>query len=140
MKCVRVAASGILLSVLTACSASPVPRLPAPRPFIAYVTGVDSVAPVNIVTGRLGKPIKVGHILVAIVITPDGKTAYAVTGTLGPDYAVTTTPIRLATGTLGKPITVGRDPQAIAIIQGGTTWGGMTAYVVNGFPGTVTPI
>jgi YVTN family beta-propeller protein len=65
----------------------------------------------------------------AIVITPDGKTAY-VTNT-GSD---TVTPIRTATNTALKPVKVGDLPYGIAI-----TPDGKTAYVANDM-GTVTPI
>jgi hypothetical protein len=74
MKGVSVAASGIMLTLLAACSASPSPGPATPELFIAYVTDVDTVAPFNTVTGTLVTPIKVGQSDVAIAITPDGKT------------------------------------------------------------------
>ena len=62
-------------------------------------------------------------------MTPDGKTAYVITG------ADTVTPITTATNTPGTPIQVGKEPYAIAV-----TPDGKTAYVVNQFGCAVTPI
>jgi DNA-binding beta-propeller fold protein YncE len=57
-----------------------------------------SIIPVNTVTGSAGKPIPVGSAPVAVVMSPDGSTAYA----LGDSGTVTA--ISTATGTAGKPI------------------------------------
>ena len=65
----------------------------------------------------------------AIVITPDGKTAYVTN--FGSD---TVTPISTATNTPGPAIPAGALPDGIVI-----TPDGKTAYVANG-DGTVTPI
>jgi YVTN family beta-propeller protein len=46
----------------------------------------------------------------AIVVTPDGRTAYVVSTAAG-----TVTPITTATNTLGKPIRAGKDPFALVI-------------------------
>jgi hypothetical protein len=67
-------------------------------PVIAYVTsGGYTVVPVNTVTNKAGKPIKVGPDPVAIAITRNGKTAYVANWNQGrpqpqlhSDHAVTT--------------------------------------------------
>jgi DNA-binding beta-propeller fold protein YncE len=65
----------------------------------------------------------VGNGIDAIVITPNGKTAYAASFNVG-----TVTPIRVATNTAGKPIRVGTDvgPMTMAV-----TPNGATVYVAN---------
>jgi len=85
------------------------------RPVTAYVASSDgyTVVPVNTVTNKAGKPIKVGPGPEAIAITPDGKTAYVANG--GLPYSDTVTPIRTATNTALKPIKVGLGPDYIAI-------------------------
>src|SRR6516164_3189422 len=87
-------------------------------------------------TGR-AQPIKVGYGTGQIVngvgqiaVTPDGKTAYAITGT-------SVTPISTATNTPGKPIHIGQPnfPGTDHIV---ITPDGKTAYVMTG--SGVTPI
>ena len=89
-------------------------------------TGTNTVTPISTATNTPGKPIKVGvnrkvtppggHSFFespepwAIAITPDGKTAYAISF-----YPCTATPISTATNKAGKPVKVGRGPEAIAI-------------------------
>ena len=90
----------------------------------------DTVTPFRVATNTALRPIVTGLRPVAIVITPDGRTAYVVSARTN-----TVTPIRVATNTALPPITVGRTPQAIAI-----TPGGQTAYVVNSASASVTPI
>jgi DNA-binding beta-propeller fold protein YncE len=58
----------------------------------------------------LPRPIPVAAEAIAIAITPDGKTAYAVSLAKG-----TVTPIATATNTPGRPIKVGRGAFAIVI-------------------------
>jgi YVTN family beta-propeller protein len=70
-----------------------------------------------------------------IVITPDGKTAYAVSSADSSTPSSTVTPIDIATGTAGRPIKVGKYAVDIAI-----TPDGKTAYVVGSAPGAVIPI
>jgi len=67
------------------------------------------------------------------VVSPNGKTAYAVSpgGFRGPG---TVTPINTSSNAAGRPITVGMRPFAMAI-----TPNGRTAYVVNALSRTVTP-
>lgn len=75
-----------------------------------------------------------GGEVVAIAITPNGKTAYVVDNR--PNHRQGgITPIDTAANTVGKPIRVGRFPTAIAI-----TPNGETAYVISIGPHTVTPI
>jgi len=90
-----------------------------------------TVTPVNTATGTHGKPIHVGLSGSTpkggfapadgqIAITPDGKTAYLITGS-------SVTPVSTATGTPGKPIhVVGGYPNQIVI-----TPDGKTAYVLT---------
>ena len=111
------------------------------RPVIAYVAnlGGNTVIPVNTVTDKAGKAIKVGPGPDGIAITPDGKTAYVANGGLPPAGSDTVTPIRIATSTALRPVRVGSGrgigPDAIAI-----TPDGKTAYVPSYSDGTVTPI
>lgn len=102
---------------------------------IAYVTTDDPVVvPIATATGRAGSPIRVGvnrsglidHQLVAIAITPDGKTVYVAKTDHANGDRGTVTPIDTATNTPGEPIDVGVRPCAIVI-----TPDGKTAYVVN---------
>ena len=79
------------------------------------------MTPIRTATNTTGPPIPVGNGPVAIVITPNGKTAYVANTKDG-----TVTPIRTATNTAGPPIPVGNEPIAIAV-----TPDGKTAYVVN---------
>lgn len=62
----------------------------------------NALIPVDIATGRAGKATILGARPEAIVISPDGKTAYLVNPVPG-----TVTPIATATGKLGRPIKVG---------------------------------
>lgn len=112
----------------------------------AYVTSysANTVTPINLKTGRAGRPIPAGNGPAGIAITPDGKTAYVTDAGTSP-IGHTVTPIDLARAKPETPISVGAGPQAIAITPDGTT-----AYVtdagaiVTGQPGpighTVTPI
>jgi hyaluronoglucosaminidase len=70
----------------------------------------NALVPVDIATDRAGKPIMLGGRPAAIVIAPDGKTAYAVS-----DGAGIVTPIDVTRHKAGAPIKVGPDPQAIVI-------------------------
>ena len=102
-----------------------------------------TVTPVNTATGTHGKPIHVGLSGSTpkggfapadgqIAITPDGTTAYLITGS-------SVTPVSTATGTPGKPIYIDGNPfhypDFIAI-----TPDGKTAYVTQQASGTITPI
>ncbi len=90
----------------------------------------DSVTPVNLVTRRADKPIRVGADPQAIALTPNGRMAYVVNSGSG-----TVTPIATGTRRPGTAIPVGSDPQQIAI-----TPDGRTAYVTNEGSDSVTPI
>jgi len=91
---------------------------------------INTVTPVNLVTGTAGSAITVGDNPDGIAITPDGSTAYVTNS--GGD---TVTPINVSTDAPGPAITVGSTPDAIAIAPNGST-----AYVANGGSSTVTPI
>lgn len=69
------------------------------------------MTPIQTATGTSGRPIHPGNNPQAIVITPDGTTAY-VANWQGPG---TVTPVNMATGSLGKPIRAGSHPRAIAL-------------------------
>ena len=72
------------------------------------------MTPIATATNTAGTPIEVGEGARAIVITPDGKTAYVVVwGEPG-----TVTPIATATNTAGTPIEVGDGPYTNAITPG----------------------
>jgi YVTN family beta-propeller protein len=109
-----------------------VPASKAPRQQTAFVVNSASgtVTPVNLVTRRAGKPIRVGADPRAIAITPSGRMAYVVNSASG-----TVTPIVTGTRRAEAPIRVGSDPQAIAIAPDGAT-----AYVTNAGSDSVTPI
>lgn len=113
-------------------AASPIPPGPRPAHPTAFVanSGSGTVTPVDLVTRKAGRAIRVGADPQAVAVGPDGKTAYVVNSGSG-----TVTPITVATRRAGPPIRVGTDPQAIAI-----TPDGGTAYVVNSGSGSVTPI
>jgi DNA-binding beta-propeller fold protein YncE len=80
-------------------------------------------------THTAGRAIRVGKYPGAIAITPDGKTAYEVSGT------GTVTPIRTATDKALKAIKVGDGPAAIVI-----TPNGRTAYAANYIGPTGMPL
>ncbi len=126
----------------SAGAASTAPRERPARPVTAYVVNhggppgladPGTVTPINTVTGKTGKAIKVGRGPGYIAITPDGKTAYVANFGGGSVAGDTVTPISTATGRTGKAIKVGDFPDAIAI-----TPDGRTAYVIAG--GRVVPI
>jgi YVTN family beta-propeller protein len=70
----------------------------------------NSVTPINLLTNKPGKPIKVGVWPEGIAVTPDGATAYVVN-----NLSDTVTPIHTATNKPGTPIKVGLGPEDIAI-------------------------
>jgi DNA-binding beta-propeller fold protein YncE len=73
------------------------------------------VVPVPVHAGQAGKPIKVGLNPVQIVVTPDGKMAYAANYASG-----SVTPIQLPGGPAGPPIAAGRIPSRLAASPDGT--------------------
>ena len=101
-----------------------------------------TVTPVNTATGTHGKPIHVGLSGSTpkggfapadgqIAITPDGKTAYLITGS-------SVTPVSTATGTPGKPIHISGLLSSVSA-QIVITPDGKTVYVTT-MSGTVVPI
>jgi YVTN family beta-propeller protein len=107
----------------------------AARPVIAYVTGLVAgpgpgiVTPIQTATNKALPAVSVGPDPVAIAITPDGRTAYAVSDGPATGGSATVTPIQTATDTALAPIrtgVVGSSPEYIAI-----TPDGKTAYVAN---------
>ena len=93
-------------------------------------SGSGSVTPVDLVSRKARRPIRVGARPKAIALVPGGRTALVVDS--GFDAV---TPIDVATRTAEKPIAVGADPEAIAV-----TPDGRTALVANQGSGSVTPI
>jgi len=93
-------------------------------------SGSGSVAPVDLVTRKAGRRIRVGSKPVAIAVAHDGRTAFVVNS--GSDSV---TPVDLVRRRTGAPIEVGADPEAIAL-----TADGRTAFVVNRGSDSVTPI
>ncbi|HEY2795254.1 MAG TPA: alkaline phosphatase family protein, partial [Micromonosporaceae bacterium] len=93
-------------------------------------SGSSSVTPVDLVTRKAGRPIRVGSGPKAIALAAGGRTAFVVDS--GSDAV---TPIDVSTRTAERSIAVGVDPEAIAL-----TPDGRTAFVVNRGSDTVTPI
>lgn len=118
----------------------------ATKRHMAYVANYASntITPIDLDTGRVGKPIDAGSGPAGIAISPDEKTAYVTDAGSSP-IGNTVTPINLLKGKALAPITVGKGPQGIVI-----TPDGKRAYVadagaiVTGQSGpvgsTVTPI
>jgi YVTN family beta-propeller protein len=97
----------------------------------AYVVNMASntVTPISVATGRVGRAIPVNNDIgtspggpTGIVIAPGGTTAYVV----DPPTA-TLVPVKLARGTTGKPIPIPGGPVDVALSPNGAT-----AYVVTG--------
>lgn len=88
----------------------------------AYVTDDRSgvVVPVNLATRKVEKPTRVVGEILAMAVTPNGRTVYVLSSNF-------VTPISTATNTAGTPIRLGTQPTDIAI-----TPGGRTAYVAMG--------
>ena len=82
----------------------------------------DDIVPITVATNTAGTPITGVTSVLAIAITPDGRTAY-ITEDGTPGEVV---PLTLATSSLGTPITVGNNPLGLAI-----TPDQATAYVAN---------
>jgi DNA-binding beta-propeller fold protein YncE len=89
-----------------------------------------TVTPITLATGRSGPPVRVRGYPLALAVTPDGRTVYAVSWLAG-----TVTPITVGPNRAGQPIRTGSYPVAITMAPGGRT-----AYVVNFGSNTVTPV
>jgi hypothetical protein len=92
----------------------------------AYVAGRAALTPVDLVTGKPGRPLLSADDPIAIAISADGRTAYA-----GTPYSVV--PINVATNAVGKPIAVPAGAENIAIAPDGRI-----AYAAG--DGGITPI
>jgi YVTN family beta-propeller protein len=99
--------------------------------------GAGTLTPISTATNTPGRPVHVGNSpfsngIGQVATTPDGKTAYVITGN-------SVTPVSTATGTAGKPIPIVSNgvfhPDFIAITPDGTT-----VYVSTSATHTVTPI
>lgn len=104
-------------------------QVPRHRSAKAYVVGRDALFPVDLATGKVGKPLLSSAYPVAVAVSPDGRTAYA--GTTGAGDSVV--PINVATNAAGKPIATPAGAEAIAFSPDGRT-----AYAAG--IGGVTPI
>jgi YVTN family beta-propeller protein len=89
----------------------------APTGWFAYVANWTSgtVMPVNLDTNTADTAINIGGPLSAIVMTPDGATAYVL------NTGGTVVPIYTSTNTAGTPIPVGRTAYGMAIAPDGKT-------------------
>jgi YVTN family beta-propeller protein len=120
MAAVIPAVTGVLGS--TAAAPHHAPHL-APLPWTApdgtaYVIGSGgTVTPIDLATSTPGKPIDLRWPPDAIVITPDGRTAYITNGF----PSRTLTPMDLTTNTPGKPVQLSSPPEAIAMAPDGKT-------------------
>jgi DNA-binding beta-propeller fold protein YncE len=107
-----------------------------------------SIVPISTASNTAGQPIRVTSarrpMVLGIVFSPDGKTAYAAAGSVGAIpftpfrlKPATLTPINMATGTPGTPIRLSHGASDIAI-----TPDGKTIYVKagDGHRGYVTPV
>jgi DNA-binding beta-propeller fold protein YncE len=87
---------------------SPIRAGPNPQALVVTPDGrtlyvasrAGTVTPVDIATGKIGRPISVPEPS-ALAVTPDGRTLFAIT------RASTVTPIAIPAGQPGKPVTVG---------------------------------
>ncbi len=93
------------------------------------------MTPVNTITNKPAKAIKVRNYAAVIAVTPDGKTAYVTSVSNNVHTPGYVTPINTTTNTAGKAIEVGIYPDAIAV-----TPNGRTIYVANMYSHTVTPV
>lgn len=97
-----------------------------------------TVVPVSTVTKTASKPIKVGPNPDSVVVTPNGKTVYVVTGNA-------IYPINTATNRAGKPVKVGFEPGWVVVTPNGkTAWVSGDIWTGSGFnrvgQGYVLPI
>jgi DNA-binding beta-propeller fold protein YncE len=137
---VRAVAAGVLVSVgIAGCSAATSGQAAGPSastpnaggrasgtspgpPVTVYVIADNAVVAIRAATGARSREIPAGAVPYAVAVTPDGKTAYVLSGETG-----AVIPISLATGKPGAAISpggAGTFPTAIAI-----TPDGRTAYV-----------
>ncbi len=79
----------------------------------------DEVTPIDLATGKAGKPIHVGNAPLAVAVTPDGSTVFVTNLN-----SESVTPINVAANQAEAAIAVAGGPVAIAV-------GGQHAWVVN---------
>jgi DNA-binding beta-propeller fold protein YncE len=79
---------------------------------IAYVSGGDSVIPIDLHTRQAGAPIGVGTTAEALVLAPGGSTAWVCGGN------GTLVHVNLATGSVIGRVGVGNQPSAVVIADG----------------------
>jgi hypothetical protein len=110
---------------------------------MAYVLnqGAGTVTPINTVTNRAGKPIKVGKQAQYIGVSLDGKTVYVGSGDLSTNANANVIPIPVGTNRTGKPV-------KLSVVKMGdwctadiaTTPNGKTDYLDVPSEGIVLPI
>lgn len=102
-----------------------------------YVTDFDNgtIAAVNTATRTVGSPISLGRWAWGVVVSPDGKFAYATSTNATPGSPGKVSIINTATNTVVGTIPVGASARGIALNADGTR-----AYVSNYGDGTVTVI
>jgi DNA-binding beta-propeller fold protein YncE len=81
----------------------------SPTGATAYLSGGDSVLPVNLTTLQAGAPIPVGAPAEALAVTANGLTAWVCTAT------GRVVPVNLVNGSLAGSVEVGGQPTAIVI-------------------------
>ncbi len=106
---------------------APVSTTPTTTPYRASATGMhgealavnglfgNDVVPIDLTTGTVGKPIPVPITPVQVLVTPDGRTAYA----FGLESS-SIVPIDLATRTAMPPISLSASPNDVALSPDGT--------------------
>ena len=104
-------------------------QVPRHRSAKAYVICNTALSPVDLATGKVGKRLLSSADPLAIVMSPDGRTAYAGT-------ASSVVPVNVATNAVGKPIATPAGAESIAISPGGRTAyaagsGGITAISLS---------
>jgi hypothetical protein len=107
--------------------------------------GAGAVIPVTLATSTVGAPIIVGetgYSAQPIMITPNGRTAYYVSGPLRytPEPRLYVTPIDLATNTAGTPIKLGECSGNGFQAPGAITPNGKTLWIDLSCNGLLTPI
>ena len=94
-----------------------------------------TLTPIDLVTGKAGKPITVGTGPMAVALTPDGDTAVVTLEGTSSHPGHTAVVVNLVTGRVSAPIDVGLNPEAVAVAPDG-----QTAYAASLSSAKVTPI
>jgi YVTN family beta-propeller protein len=95
----------------------------------AEPTSEQTMTPIDLATNTAGKPIDLQWPPDALVITPDGKTAYIINGF----PSRTLTPVDLATSRPGKPVTLSEAADAILMAPDGKAYVAVQLATGDGF-------